>query len=105
LLNPDSTVKGFALRDIDGGRDEMVTADAYVSAMPVDVIKTLLLPEPWHGIDVFQRMQALEGVPVINIHLWFDRKMTDVDQLLFSRSKLLSVYADMSNTCREYADS
>ncbi|MDA0267501.1 MAG: 15-cis-phytoene desaturase [Cyanobacteria bacterium] len=103
LLNPDSTVRGFALRDIDGGIDEVVTADAYVSAMPVDVIK-VLLPEPWQGIDVFQRMQALEGVPVINIHLWFDRKMTDVDQLLFSRSKLLSVYADMSNTCREYAD-
>lgn len=103
VLNPDSTVKGFALRAIDGGTDEMVTADAYVSAMSVDVIKALL-PEPWKGIDVFQRMQALEGVPVINIHLWFDRKMTDVDQLLFSRSKLLSVYADMSNTCREYAD-
>ena len=50
-------------------------------------------------------MQQLEGVPVINIHLWFDRKMTDVDQLLFSRSALLSVYADMSNTCREYANS
>jgi len=43
-------------------------------------------------------------VPVINIHLWFDRKLTDVNQLLFSRSDLLSVYADMSNTCREYAD-
>jgi 15-cis-phytoene desaturase len=103
VLNPDSTVKGFALRDLDGGTDEMVTADAYVSAMPVDVIKTLL-PEPWQGIEVFRRMQALEGVPVINIHLWFDRKLTDVDQLLFSRSKLLSVYADMSNTCREYAN-
>ncbi|NJN22759.1 MAG: 15-cis-phytoene desaturase [Leptolyngbya sp. RL_3_1] len=103
LLNPDSTVRGFALRDIDGGCDEMVTADAYVSAMSVDVIKTLL-PEPWRGLEVFRRMQSLEGVPVINIHLWFDRKLTDVDQLLFSRSKLLSVYADMSNTCREYAN-
>ena len=36
--------------------------------------------------------------------LWFDRKLTDIDHLLFSRSPLLSVYADMSNTCREYAD-
>jgi 15-cis-phytoene desaturase len=41
-------------------------------------------------------------VPVINLHLWFDRKLTDIDHLLFSRSPLLSVYADMSNTCREY---
>jgi 15-cis-phytoene desaturase len=43
-------------------------------------------------------------VPVINIHLWFDRKLTEIDHLLFSRSPLLSVYADMSNTCKEYED-
>ena len=41
---------------------------------------------------------------MINLHLWFDRKLTDIDHLLFSRSDLLSVYADMSNTCREYAN-
>jgi 15-cis-phytoene desaturase len=52
----------------------------------------------------FQQLQGLEGVPVINLHLWFDRKLTDIDHLLFSRSPLLSVYADMSNTCKEYAN-
>lgn len=103
LLNDDNTVRGFLVRGLDGAEDEVITADAYVSAMPVDVIKTLT-PEPWRSIPVFQKMAELEGVPVINIHLWFDRKLTDVDQLLFSRSPLLSVYADMSNTCREYAD-
>jgi 15-cis-phytoene desaturase len=41
---------------------------------------------------------------VINLHLWFDRKLTDIDHLLFSRSPLLSVYADMSITCKEYED-
>ncbi|GAB4476708.1 MAG: 15-cis-phytoene desaturase [Elainellaceae cyanobacterium] len=103
LLNEDGTVRGFAVRGLDGAPDEVVTADIYVSAMPVDVIKALM-PEPWTKIEFFQKMQSLEGVPVINIHLWFDRKLTDVDQLLFSRSPLLSVYADMSNTCREYAN-
>ncbi|MEO1095683.1 MAG: 15-cis-phytoene desaturase [Cyanobacteria bacterium J06638_28] len=103
-LNPDSTVQGFHIRGLNGAEDEIITADAYVSAMPVDVMK-VLMPEPWQGIRFFQKMQGLEGVPVINIHLWFDRKMTDVDQLLFSRSDLLSVYADMSNTCEEYANS
>ena len=39
---------------------------------------------------------------MINLHLWFDRKLTDIDHLLFSRSPLLSVYADMSITCKEY---
>lgn len=103
LLNDDQTVSGFLIRGLDGADDELLTADAYVSAMPVDVMK-VLMPEPWKGIEVFQKMSELEGVPVINIHLWFDRKLTDVDQLLFSRSPLLSVYADMSNTCREYAN-
>ena len=31
---------------------------------------------------------------------WFDRKLSTVDHLLFSRSDLLSVYADMSTCCK-----
>merc|ERR1711937_945787 len=76
---------------------------AYVSALPVDPFK-LLLPEPWKQMDVFSKLDGLRGVPVINLHLWFDRKLTDIDHLLFSRSPLLSVYADMSITCKEYED-
>ena len=71
--------------------------------MPVDPLK-LLLPEPWRQLPYFSKLEGLRWVPVINIHLWFDRKLTDIDHLLFSRSDLLSVYADMSNTCREYED-
>ena len=103
LLNPDGSVKGFLMRGLHGASDYIETADAYVSAMPVDVMK-VMLPEAWKDIECFQKLDGLEGVPVINIQLWFDRKLTDIDQLLFSRSPLLSVYADMSNTCREYSD-
>ncbi|MEO1377370.1 MAG: 15-cis-phytoene desaturase, partial [Cyanobacteria bacterium J06635_10] len=103
LLNPDGSVKGFLMRGLNGAEDYIETADAYVSAMPVDVMK-VMLPEAWNNIEYFQKLDGLEGVPVINIQLWFDRKLTDIDQLLFSRSPLLSVYADMSNTCREYSD-
>lgn len=71
--------------------------------MPVDIMK-LLTPEPWQALPYFQLLNGLEGVPVINIHIWFDQKFKTVDHLLFSRSPLLSVYADMSVTCREYAD-
>jgi 15-cis-phytoene desaturase len=71
--------------------------------MPVDPLKTIL-PQPWRELEIFQKLDGLEGVPVINLHLWFDRKLTDIDHLLFSRSPLLSVYADMSNTCKGYAD-
>jgi 15-cis-phytoene desaturase len=103
LLNEDGTVRGFAIRGLNGAPDEVITADAYVSATSVDVMK-VLLPEAWKSIEFFQKLDGLEGVPVINLHLWFDRKLTDIDQLLFSRSPLLSVYADMSVTCKEYED-
>jgi 15-cis-phytoene desaturase len=103
VLNADGTVEHFVMRGLNGQPDEIVVADAYVSAMPVDVIKTLI-PAPWREIEFFEKMQELEGVPVINLHLWFDRKLTDIDHLLFSRSDILSVYADMSVACKEYAD-
>lgn len=101
LLNEDGTVKGYLIRGLNGAADEIITADLYVSAMPVDPLK-VMLPQPWKQMDFFKKLDGLVGVPVINLHLWFDRKLTDVDHLLFSRSPLLSVYADMSNTCREY---
>lgn len=103
LLNDDGSVKGFLLRGLDGAEDEIFTADLYVSAMPVDPLK-VLLPKPWQEKPFFQKLEGLEGVPVINLHLWFDRKLTEIDHLLFSRSPLLSVYADMSNTCKEYSN-
>ncbi|MEG4631346.1 15-cis-phytoene desaturase [Microcoleus sp. AR_TQ3_B6] len=103
LLNDDNTVRGFHIRGVTGAESEILTADIYVSAMPVDPLK-LMMPKPWSEMDYFKQLEGLEGVPVINVHLWFDRKLTEIDHLLFSRSPLLSVYADMSNTCREYAN-
>ena len=103
VTDDDGRVASFILRGLDGAPDEELIADAYVSAMSVDPLKTMI-PQPWQNLEFFQKLEGLEGVEVINIHLWFDRKLTDIDQLLFSRSPLLSVYADMSNTCREYAD-
>eukprot|EP00897_Mesotaenium_endlicherianum_P003996 jgi/Mesen1/3624/ME000020S03153 len=98
LLNDDGSVAGFKMA---GG--EVVTADLYVSAMPVDPLK-LIIPPAWQKEPFFQKLDGLEGVPVINVHIWFDRKLTTVDHLLFSRSPLLSVYADMSTTCKGYHD-
>jgi len=102
-LNPDSTVQEFLIRGLNGAVDEVLTADLYVSAMPVDPLK-VMLPAPWKQMEFFQKLEGLEGVPVINVHLWFDRKLTEIDHVLFSRSPLLSVYADMSNTCSAYAN-
>ncbi|KAF4357058.1 hypothetical protein G4B88_004468 [Cannabis sativa] len=77
-LNDDGTVKKFLLTN-----GSEIEGDAYVFATPVDILK-LLLPENWKEIP-------------------FDRKLKNTyDHLLFSRSPLLSVYADMSVTCKEY---
>lgn len=103
VLNDDGSVRHFLMRGLNGTEDKVFTADLYVSAMPVDPLK-VMLPQTWREMPFFKQLDGLEGVPVINIHLWFDRKLTDIDHLLFSRSPLLSVYADMSNTCREYAN-
>lgn len=99
LLNDgDSTVKGLRLAN-----GSTIIADYYVSAVPVDVIKRLI-PARWSTDPFFRQIDELEGIPVINIQLWFDRKLKSVDGLCFSRSPLLSVYADMSNNCEEYAN-
>ncbi|KAJ9691771.1 hypothetical protein PVL29_011080 [Vitis rotundifolia] len=96
-LNKDGTVKSFVLNN-----GNVIKGDAYVIATPVDILK-LLLPGDWKEIPYFRRLDKLVGVPVINVHIWLDRKLKNTyDHLLFSRSPLLSVYADMSVTCKEY---
>ncbi|KAG6466906.1 hypothetical protein ZIOFF_075277 [Zingiber officinale] len=46
----------------------------------------LLLPKEWTEISCVKKLEKLVGVPVINVRIW---------------SPLLSVYADMSVTCKE----
>ncbi|KAL0443496.1 UNVERIFIED_CONTAM: 15-cis-phytoene desaturase, chloroplastic/chromoplastic [Sesamum latifolium] len=96
-LDEDGSVRSFILNN-----GNVIEGDAYVFATPVDVLK-LILPEDWREIEYFKKLEKLVGVPVINVHIWFDRKLKNTyDHLLFSRSPLLSVYADMSVTCKEY---
>ena len=63
-----------------------------VAIVAVDVLKQKV-PQRWQGLPYFSRLEKLVGVPVINVHIWFDRKLSTADHLLFSRSELLSVYA------------
>jgi 15-cis-phytoene desaturase len=96
--NADGSVSHLLMRS-----GEKIVADEYISAMPVDIMKRFV-PKAWSTMPFFKQMDELEGIPVINIHMWFDRKLKNVDHLCFSRSPLLSVYADMSTTCKEYYD-
>jgi 15-cis-phytoene desaturase len=98
VTRDDGSISHLELRS-----GEKVFADEYISAMPVDIFKRMI-PKQWQNMPYFRQMDELEGIPVINLHMWFDRKLKAVDQLCFSRSPLLSVYADMSVTCKEYFD-
>ena len=98
VTNDDGSIQHLKLRS-----GEKIVADEYVSAMPVDIVKRMI-PKNWQSMPYFRQFDELEGIPVINLHMWFDRKLQSVDHLCFSRSPLLSVYADMSTTCKEYAD-
>jgi len=83
----DGSIAKIVLR---GG--EEVIADEYVSALPVDVLKRVV-PEEWSTMPYFKQLDELEGIPVMNLQLWFDRKFeSSLDGLAFSRSPLLSVY-------------
>merc|ERR1711966_462091 len=94
----DGSIKHLEMRSGD-----KIVADEYISAMPVDIVKRFV-PKKWANMPYFRQFDELEGIPVINLHMWFDKKLKSVDHLCFSRSPLLSVYADMSVTCKEYYD-
>lgn len=98
VTNDDATVRHLVLRS-----GEKIVADEYISAVPCDIFKRYI-PKNWANMPYFRQVDELEGIPVINLHMWFDSKLKAVDHLCFSRSPLLSVYADMSVTCKEYAD-
>ena len=65
----DGSVKH--LKMIDG---EEIVADEYISAVPVDIMKRIM-PKQWAPMPFFAQIKELEGIPVINIHMWFDRKL------------------------------
>lgn len=97
----DADTNGLSISGLRMKDGAVVKADEYISAMPVDVFKRII-PRTWSTHPYFTQLDELEGIPVINIQLWFDKKLNTIDGLTFSRSPLLSVYADMAVCCDEY---
>jgi len=92
-LNSDDTIKEAVLRD-----GHKIVADAYISALPVHNLKKILPPQ-WLAHKYFRNLHQFVGSPVINCQLWFDRKITDIDNLMFSQGTLFATFADVSITC------
>lgn len=89
-------VTGLALDD-----GSVVTGDVYVSAMPVHSLRKTV-PAALREQPYFANLRHLKGQPVITAQLYFDRMVTDVDNLIFSAGTHLSVYADMPRISPDY---
>ncbi|MDP8305377.1 MAG: FAD-dependent oxidoreductase [Candidatus Chlorobium antarcticum] len=92
-LNSDETVKHAMLHD-----GHTVEADAYISALPVHNL-TKVIPNEWLQHKYFRNLHEFTGSPVVNCQLWFDRKITDTDNLMFSQGTIFATFADVSITC------
>ncbi|MEE8263917.1 MAG: FAD-dependent oxidoreductase [Gammaproteobacteria bacterium] len=80
---------------------EIVTADTYVSAVPVHALCGILPEHAWNH-PYFADLWYLEPVPVIGVQLWFDRKVTDISDLILTPKCIFNAYVDASNILTEY---
>ncbi|ARM30653.1 FAD-dependent oxidoreductase [Prosthecochloris sp. HL-130-GSB] len=92
-LHEDGSIRKAVLTD---GHE--VQADAYISALPVHSLKKVL-PKEWLNHEFFTNLYQFTGSPVANCQLWFDRKITDTDNLMFSQGTIFATFADVSITC------
>ncbi|MBN1278402.1 MAG: FAD-dependent oxidoreductase [Chlorobium sp.] len=92
-LNSDETVNCAVLQD-----GHKIEADAYISALPVHNIKNIV-PNEWLDHSYFRNLHEFIGSPVANCQLWFDRKITATDNLMFSQGTTFATFADVSITC------
>jgi zeta-carotene desaturase len=92
-LNSDETIKCAVLQD-----GHKIEADAYISALPVHSVKKIV-PNEWLAHAYFRNLHEFVGSPVANCQLWFDRKITSTDNLMFSQGTIFATFADVSITC------
>ncbi|TLU57965.1 MAG: FAD-dependent oxidoreductase [Chlorobium sp.] len=97
LLWDGKEIKGVQLRN-----GEILTADYYLSALPIHNLQKVL-PDPLKKHDrFFGGLDNLEGVPVISVQIWYDQEITPVDNVLFSPDGVIPVYANLARTTPDY---
>lgn len=97
LLFDGRTVKGVRLKN-----GEVLQADYYLCALPIHNLNRVL-PASLKGHDAFfDNLGKLEGVPVISAQIWYDRQVTDINNVLFSPDGIIPVYANLERTTPDY---
>lgn len=77
ILVQENKVNGLELSD-----GTILSADAYVSALPFDELLSAL-PSELQESDFFSRAKKLEWSPIVDLHLWYDRPVLEFDFAAF----------------------
>lgn len=80
---------------------ETLDADVYISAMPVHSLRKVMSPS-MRAHTVLDNLKHLRGIPVITAQLYYDRVVTNIDNLIFSSGTHISVYADLATVSPDY---
>lgn len=92
-------------------RDEVETADAYVSAVPHDVLGELLPIQVKRDGSVFGNLDQIKVAPITGVHFWFDRQvmtgpylalLETVTQWIFNKSFLYGNAGGNDNRSGQY---
>lgn len=86
------TVSGLRLAS-----GELLNADAVVLAAPLHNTRQMV-PGVLRHHPYFAKLWQLRSVPVMNVQVWFDRYVSDVDNLFFTADAPFSVFADLAVT-------
>ena len=86
ILTDGDSVRGARLSD-----GTTLEADAYISSLPFDALLDCL-PTEWLSDPFFGAVAGLTSAPIVNVHLWYDRKIMDDAFLAFLDSPIQWVF-------------
>jgi 15-cis-phytoene desaturase len=97
LLFDGQRIQGVQLRT-----GEILDADYYLSALPIHNLRKVMPASLRKHDRFFGNLDMLEGVPVISVQIWYDREVTEIDNVLFSPDGVIPVYANLARTTPDY---
>ena len=79
------------VKHVKGGNGQVLSADAYVSAVPFWTLPNIISDE-LSGLEPFSSLVQLQTSPIVNVHLRYDRQVMSGDFRYFLNSPLQWVF-------------
>lgn len=83
---------GERVTGVQLSRGDRLEADLVISALPFDRLAKVAPEELIHADPRLAQLASIEVSPIIGIHLWYDRPVTDLPHLIFVDSPLQWVF-------------